>query len=209
MKVRYQVVGSVGICALAAALALLPTAGLCRTEVREIYTPDHLTYCSFGDLNTSPCLTYAILFLLVGFALPVVATTLLYIYIYRLAARARVSHRELTETSASCSMLPEKQTRERAAARTRRTEEQQIPWSIVATLTLCACTTLPWGLVLLYSDALTLALVDDARFATVFDVFYAVLQIGVGVSPLLYIVTTRSLRLVMLELGRKVYGGCC
>lgn len=73
-------------------------------------------------------------------------------------------------------------------------ERWRVPWSLLATVAMSLLTTLPWAVIQLKMQDLTQLLAADRTMAVVYDAMYATLLVLVGVSPLVYILTTNSLR---------------
>jgi hypothetical protein len=195
IKKRFQLAGllvSVIICALVSAA---PGLGLCKVIVNELYVSGSLregviTVCGFEEKSKLNCKIFGVL-LSFGFLLPILAVVFLYIYILHLVIKARKTHRILTKSSSSVQSV----TKENM-------EQRSIPWSIIAILGVCVTTTLPWAGMITYTVEITEMLAEGGNLSRIFDVFYSVLQIVIGCSPLVYLVTTESMR-------RKLVGLIC
>ena len=207
LKIRNQVIGLVVSGVIAGLIACLPSVGVCGTRMRSTYRlGGGYEYCSYGDLETPSCRVFSGVLLGAGFCVPVMGTVGLYIYIYQIAVRARKSHRRLTE---SCLTSTSEIKTETSKDHTETTERSTIPWSILVTVLITVTTTLPWACVVLYSVELTESLEQNNSLTLVFDLFYAALQVVVGISPLAYILTTNSIRVVFVGLVRKGLCGRC
>ena len=208
LKKRNQVIGMVVSGGIAGVIAGLPSMGLCGTRVRITFeSGGRHDYCSFGDLEEPTCRAFSGVLLGAGFCVPIVSTVCLYLYIYQVAVKARRSHRRLTESGLTSSSFSDKKKERSGNLET--SERSAIPWSIIVTVLIAITTTLPWALVMLYSVELTETLAENEKLSIVFDLFYAVLQVLVGISPLAYILTTNSIRVVFVRLLRKGLCGRC
>ena len=142
------------------------------------------------------CKAFFGILLALGFILPVLSVIILYIYILRVVIRARKSHSILTKSSSSSG--------EHIKAK-ESMEQRSVPWSIIAILVVTLTTTLPWAGMIVYTVEITEMLAEGEKLSYVFDVFYSVLQILIGCSPLVYLLTTNSMR---RELLRMFQGSC-
>ena len=207
LRKRNQVAGLVLSGVVAGLVAGLPSLGVCGVRVRYTLSPaGRYQYCSYGDLEEMSCKVYSGVLLSLGFFVPMVTTLVLYLYIYQIALKARKSHRRLTETGSTASSYLDSKDRSRDSTSSERTS---IPWSIIAVVLIAMATTLPWGFILLYSVELTETLAQNDSLSVVFDLFYAVLQVLVGISPLAYILTTNSIRVVFVGLVKKLFCRKC
>ena len=134
--------------------------------------------------------------------LPIIGIIGLYVYIFRVAVVAKSVHRALTQTSSSASNSSNKEESQS------KKEQRTIPWSIIAILGVCLATTVPWLLMIVYTVEITEKLAEGDKLAVVFDAFYSVIQVLIGCSPLVYLLTTNSLR---KEVSRIIRGKsvCC
>ena len=212
LKKRNQVIGTVISGVIAGVIACLPSVGLCGTKVRFAKaleagpSNEYWEYCSFGDLETPPCRAFSWILLGIGFCVPIISTVCLYLYIYRVAVRARRSHRQLTGAAHNPTASPSVSSGNKGekSENEETTERLTIPWSIIVTVLIAILTTLPWAFVMLFSVELTEALAENEKLSLAFDLFYALLQVLVGVSPLAYILTTNSIRVVFVGLLHKM-----
>ena len=191
VKVRYQGLAlllSMGLCAL---LASLPELGVCQGLMMSIRINYRLVpFCAYQEPQFMPsCKTFHGLLLTFGFALPIFSVIGTYTFIYTRAVQARKQHLSLTASSNASSSGGDAKSTEGSQ------ERRTVPWSILAILAISLLTTLPWALVIIYQAQIIEEVgVRRGYLFRVFDVFYAVLQALIGVSPLTYLVTTRSLR---------------
>ena len=88
------------------------------------------------------------------------------------------------------------------------TEQRTIPWSIIAILVVCLTTTLPWAGMIVYTVEITEMLAEGEKLSYVFDVFYSVLQILIGCSPLVYLLTTNSMMRELVKMLKSAKD-CC
>ena len=186
IKKRYQLATFGGVILICGLIAAAPSFGLCKAVVQSTLVngqSEEMEYCSYDDRNKSECKVFYSVVLVVGLLLPNTSVIALYIYIFRLAAQAKETHRSLTESSTTS-------IKETKAM----TEQRTIPWSIIAVLVVCLTTTLPWAGMIVYTVEITEMLAEGEKLSYVFDVFYSVLQILIGCSPLVYLLTTNSLR---------------
>ena len=187
IRKKYQVLAFIGAVLVCGVLAFLPSFGLCNVEIHNITISnpesedENINFCSYG--KTKDCTIFYSLVLTIGMLIPDISVVILYIYTLKLAARARETHRSLTESSSTI-------VKETKAMR----EQRAIPWSIIAILSLCLVTTLPWAGMIVYTVEITEMLAEGDNLSYVFDVFYSVLQLVIGCSPLVYLLTTNSLR---------------
>ncbi|KAL5267396.1 hypothetical protein ACHWQZ_G004440 [Mnemiopsis leidyi] len=207
LRKRNQAGGLVLAGVVAGVVAGLPSLGLCGVRVRYTLSPaGRYQYCSYGDLDEMSCKVYGGVLLGPGFFVPLVTTLVLYLYIYHIALKARKSHRRLTETGSTSSSYLDSKDRSRDSTSSERTT---VPWSIIAVVLIAMATTLPWGFILLYSVEIRETLAQSDCLSAVFDLFYSVLQILIGMSPLAYILTTNSIRIVFVGLVKRWLCGRC
>ena len=110
--------------------------------------------------------------------------------------RARKSHSALTQSSTSST----------GSELARKKEQRSVPWSILAILAVYLLTSLPWSVMQVFTVQVTEAIAaQGGPAATLFDLFYSVLQIAIGCSPLVYLLTTNSLRQVV---KRTLFRSC-
>ena len=205
IRKKYQLgafAGSILICAL---IATAPSLGLCKSIIQfvevktndvDVEPNDELTYCSYDDRSNPGCKTFYSLVFAVGLLLPDLCVIALYIYIVRLAVKAKKTHRSLTESATT----PGKETEVM-------TEQRSIPWSIIAILGACITTTLPWAGTIVYTVEITEMMAEKGAVSHVLDVFYAVLQVIIGCSLLVYLLTTNSLRIELIKILKTKWTG--
>ena len=205
IKMRYQFTAfalAVLICGL---IVAAPSLGFCTVIVNKTQlfgSNEFISYCSFGDRSKDDCKIFYILVASIGMLLPIIGIIGLYVYIYRVAVVAKSVHRALTQTSSSASKSSNKEESQS------KKEQRTIPWSIIAILGVCLATTVPWLWMIVYTVEITEKLAEGDKLAVVFDAFYSVIQVLIGCSPLIYLLTTNSLR---REVSRIIRGKsvCC
>ena len=200
IKKRYQLATFGGFILICGLIAAAPSFGLCKAVVQSTLVngqSEEMEYCSYDDRNKSECKVFYSVVLVVGLLLPNTSVIALYIYICRLAAKAKDTHRSLTSSSTT----PIKETKAM-------TEQRTIPWSIIAILVVCLTTTLPWAGMIVYTVEITKMLAEGEKLSYVFDVFYSVLQILIGCSPLVYLLTTNSMRRELVKMLKSAKD-CC
>jgi len=199
LKFRYQVGGVVAAVAVCGLIAATPSLGLCGVELRNWSGGkeggDEVSYCSYGDMSLGECQGFYSILLVFGYILPITCVISLYVYIYNVVVRARRSHRTLTETSCSASTRSQP-----GVAEVEKKERVVIPWSILAILAVYISTSAPWIFMEVFTVDIIETLAEGDSLSVVFDVFYSVLQIIIGCSPLVYLLTTNSLRLVFVRM---------
>ena len=94
--------------------------------------------------------------------------------------------------------------RRRGGRSEQRTERRSVPWSILAILVMTVSTTVPWGVMTLFTVEMTKMITEGGDISRLFDLFYSLLQVLIGCSPLVYLLTTNSLRTVVFNNLRKV-----
>ena len=203
IKRRNQLISfalAVLICGL---ISAAPSLGLCSAVVNSSWLRERdevTTYCSFDDKGKTECKVFYSIVATVGIILPFIGTVCLYIYMCRLAAGAEKNHRSLTKASLSVSTSTD------ASGENQSTKERRtIPWSIIAILNVSLTTTLPWAGMIVYTVEITEMLAEGGDMSVVFDVFYSVLQVLIGCSLLVYLLTTNSLRKKVFRIFRKMY----
>ena len=203
IKKRYQLATFGGVILICGLIAAAPSFGLCKAVVQSTLVNEQseemeMEYCSYDDRNKSECKVFYSVVLVVGLLLPNTSVIALYIYICRLAAQAKETHRSLTESSKTS-----------IKATKAMTEQRTIPWSIIAILVVCLTTsTLPWAGMIVYTVEITEMLAEGEKLSYVFDVFYSVLQILIGCSPLVYLLTTNSMRRELVKMLKSAKD-CC
>ena len=200
---RYQVVGaglSVILCVL---ISSLPSMGiLCDVGMKKVKIQlsdseeiKKFRYCGYGG---GSCSLYFALLVGLGSVLPVVLTSYLYIYIYRVTLSARKAHESLTKRESN-QQKADKQNDGFAEENRRGSkiskERRRPPWSIIAILIVLVVSSTPWILLQVLKNEITdLVMKQRQAGAQIFDAFYAVVELSVGISVLIYLLTTTSLR---------------
>ncbi len=91
------------------------------------------------------------------------------------------------------------------AGRKEKTERRSVPWSIIAILAVSITTTLPWAAMMLFEVEVTEMLAEGGDISVLFDLFYSLLQVLISCSPLVYLLTTNSLRLIVFRKIRNIF----
>ena len=194
LKIKFQLLGLAIVVIICSLISALPSLKLCETKLYETFDQDYkrIAYCSYADKSLPSCKIFYGILVGGGFVLPFVVVCALYLYIYNIVLTARRSHlRLVTNSSQEIQSVVLK-------------EGKSVPWSIIAILFLCFLTTMPWAIMTVLTKKITEAIVSDGNISTLFDLFYSILQVFIGVSPLVYIVTTTSLRQISWKLFRKM-----
>lgn len=200
---RYQVFGAVLSVVLCGILSSLPSMGaLCdiivnRAEVKNQTSElgGYFYYCSYDGQS---CNIYFALLIGLGSILPVILISGLYIYIYRVTVNARMAHEALTlagsKTAGGCSQ-DEVMVKENRNVNKISKECGRPPWSVLAILVVFVASSTPWILLQVLKEEVTKYVMRERQTgARMFDVFYALVQFSVGISVLIYLLTTTSLR---------------
>ena len=215
LRGRYQMGAFAVACAICALIAVLPTLGVCGVAIRDLYltaSEEFFSYCTYPTLcEKSSCSAYFNL-LGLGFLCPLLLVVSLYIYIYKLAQRAQKTHRSLTTSSTqpatadSSNKTTSGASGERGPSERTRTEQQTIPWSILAILLINVLACGPWLFSEVYKTEILEKLVVGGAARWLYDVGFACQQALIGACPLVYILTTRSLKLALKKLMSRAVG---
>ena len=200
---RYQVFGaglSVILCGL---ISSLPSMGfLCdigmekvSIHISESSEEMKFRYCSYDG---GSCSIYFVLLVGLGSVLPVLLISCLYIYIYLLTVSARKAHKSLTKRESNQQKANRQNdgfAKEYGKGGKISKERRRPPWSIIAILTVFAVSSTPWILLQVLKNEITDLVMEQRQAgAKIFDVFYALVELSVGMSVLIYLLTTTSLR---------------
>ena len=211
---RYQICAFVVACAICGLIASLPPLGLCGTVIRDIRMTQIkiLSYCTYPTLCEKPsCSTYYNL-LGLAFLFPLLLVIALYIYIYQRTQKDQKTRRSPTASSSSTQsttadsnhlQVPTASNSSRRARNERiRADRRTIPWSILAILMIHVFGSAPWLFSEIYkTDILKMLLeVDGGAARWIYDISFAFQQVLIGACPLVYILTTRSLKLALKKL---------
>ena len=202
---RYQLWGaglSVLLCGL---IASLPAMDIMPCHAKHnIILGDEMKvrYCSYGGQS---CQIYFVILAVVGGVLPVAAVSCLYLYIYKMTVRARKVHKALTKSQ------NDEQTKAQSKASSSEKEgggageivndkvseeRRRVPWSIIAILMVFLVSSTPWIILEISKDQITKMVMKHRAGARIFDVVYSLIQLSVGLSTLVYLLCTNSLRAV-------------
>ena len=204
---RYQLLGaglSIILCGFA---SCLPSIGvLCNIH----YTPTGDTqdsayhrYCSYdGEL----CSLYFVLLVGLG-SVPVTVVSCLYIYIYKLTVTAKKAHETLTKSQSSEQESENSARNEDVRKENKKIskERRSVPWSILAILGVFVSASTPWILLEVMKDTVIDLVMRREAGAQIFDVSYALVQFFVGISVLVYLLTTTSLRSASFQLLKTCF----
>ena len=200
IRKRYQITAVGVVVFVAALISSAPYFGLCGVKQHfvapERYSP--LLVCGYDIESKYHCKMFYIIVVIFGFLLPASSVVVLYIYLYNTAKKARKSHKNLMESSRSASNQDETRTGK---------ERRSIPWSILAILGVCLVTTLPWAGMIVYTVEISEMLMSGDSWATVFDLVYSIILALIGCSPLVYLISSASLRNHFLAITRSRL--CC
>ena len=210
---RYQVIGAGMSVILCGIISSLPSMGaLCDLYVNRKYiekpaeTKEFL-YCTHYGRS---CSVYFTLLVVMGNTFPVVTILCLYIYIYKVTLRARKAHTTLTKSHSSEDKTGTS-TRNQVARKGCNDdskiskERRTIPWSIIAILGVFVASSTPWILLEVMKDEIIDLVMKREAGAQMFDVFYALVQLSVGISVLVYLLTTTSLRSASFQLIKNCF----
>ena len=200
LKLKTQLLGFGAACLVCSLISAIPLFGLCPAEHYIRDNESGLEFCTQGDKRKPSCTVFFSILLSVGFLLPVLAVICLYGYIYNVALKARKSHKQLSLTSSSSTSTDTSK-----AGRKEKTERRSVPWSIIAILAVSITTTLPWAAMMLFEVEVTEMLAEGGDISVLFDLFYSLLQVLISCSPLVYLLTTNSLRLIVFRKIRNIF----
>lgn len=221
--------GVVVLCfvSICGALSSLPLLGLCDVTVSRVnirvYHPDRaptidsIEFCEYGgdgggthntsnsDIphNTSnDCVMFFVILTLVGYILPILAVTGIYLYINNIVSHATQTHLILTVSNPT-SESSESGVTSRGKPMNKFKENMRMPWSILLILTMYGISTLPWIPTEIHTKKIMESLINNDKTVILVDMLYGITQITVSMSPVVYIITTRSLKHTLLKLYRK------
>ena len=218
LKLNFQLLSFMTAGLICGLISIIPLLGVCPARPLVLEEAPWLEICSHGDRREPSCAVFYSVLLVLGFLLPVLAVISLYIYIYKVVLTARKSHLKLSSTaSATTSTTVEggESVNQRAEQRIelrkertteQRTERRSVPWSILAILVMTVSTTVPWGVMTLFTVEMTKLITAGGDVSLTFDLLYSLLQVLIGCSPLVYLLTTNSLRTVVVKNIRRVVG---
>ena len=182
----------------------LPNFGLCGYT---LYMQDDITQCRYSD-EGSLCTAFYVTYITLGFAVPPVAVTVLYILICRIISRHKAFGKSISEcrtsttrtSSASSTHYRTESSGQvllntssmSTSSRTEKKERSSIPWSVMVILVLNISSTIPWIPQTLYPDLFYGC--QPGEMVLLVDVLWSVLIVSAAVSPITYLLTTRSVR---------------
>ena len=194
LKLKFQLFSFVTAGLISGLVSTLPLFRLC--PARQIVLKDPgLEICSHGHMDKPSCTVFYSVLLVFGFCVPVLAVICLYIYIYKVVLAARKSHKQLSSAS----------TVESNNGTRRGAERRSIPWSILAILVMTVGSTVTWGVMTVFTVELSEMMTEGGDMSLLFDLFYSLLQVLIGCSPLVYLLTTNSLKQVAVRNVKRVF----
>ena len=203
---RYQLFGaglSVILCGL---ISVLPRMGaFCDIQVTTYLLCDTFESFRYCAHRGKTCSLYFTVLVGIGSVLPIVLISCLYIYIYKITVTARKAHEVLTRRNLltqqrSCEDVLEVK---RGNGRISK-ERRSVPWSILALLGVFVASSTPWILLQVMKDEITDVLMKEQAGSQTFDLAYSLVQLFVGFSTLIYLLTTTSLRTASFRLIKKI-----
>ena len=210
---RYQLWGaglSVLLCGL---IASLPAMDIMPCHAKHnIILGDRMKvrYCSYGGQS---CQIYFVILTGVGGVLPFAAVSCLYFYIYKMTVRARKVHEALTKSqndqqikAQSKASSSEKEGGGAGEIVNDKVSEERrrVPWSIIAILMVFLVSSTPWIILEIFKDQIKRMVMKHRAGARIFDVVYSLIQLSVGLSTLVYLLCTNSLRAVCSKLFNSI-----
>ena len=207
---RYQLLGAGLSVLLCGIISSLPSMGaLCDIRVKTFHKTSgewSFRYCSYGG----SCSIYFTFLVGLGCILPVVLISFLYIHMYKVTVKARKAHETLTkrqinqQKTESCSQNQEIGKEIEGNSRISK-EHRSVPWSILAILGVFVASSTPWIILEVLKDVITDLVMQREAGAQIFDVFYALVQLAVGISVLVYLLTTSSLHSACVLLMKQIF----
>ena len=212
---RYQVFGAGLSVILCGIISCLPSIGVfCHIHHRRICiaTPSPTEdlqestehrYCSYDGKS---CILYFALLVGLG-SVPVIVVSCLYIYIYKLTVTAKKAHETLTKSQSSQQKSENSARNEDVRKENKKISKERriVPWSILAILGVFVSASTPWILLEVMKDEIIDLVIRREAGALMFDVFYALVQFFVGISVLVYLLTTTSLRSASFQLIKTCF----
>ena len=192
LKLKFQLLSFITAGLMSGLVSTLPLFGVCPAVVVPV---PGLEICYHGDRRKPSCTVFCSVLLVLGFFLPLLAVISLYIYIYKVVLTARKSHLQLSSTVTS--------TIESNKGTKHSIERRSVPWYILAILVMTVTTTVPWGVMTLFTVEMTEMITEGGDVSLMFDLLYSLLQVLIGCSPLVYLLTTNSLKQVVVRDVRK------
>ena len=207
---RYQLLGAGLSVLLCGIISALPGMGaLCDIRVKTFYKTygeGSFRYCSYGG----SCSIYFTFLVGLGCVLPVVSISSLYIHMYKVTVSARKAHETLTKRQINqqkTEIFSQNQEVGKEFEGNNRIskERRSVPWSILAVLGVFVASSTPWIVLEVLKDAITDHVMQHEAGAEIFDVFYALVQMSVGISVLIYLLTTTSLQSACVQLMKQIF----
>ena len=198
---RYQVFGaglSAVLCALISSLPSMKNGVSCAIRDKTYPLCDTSEWFRYCTYDGESCSLYFVVLVGLGSVLPVVLISCLYIYIYNLAVTAKKAHEVLmrnnqaAQNKSSCCKnddLDGKKVTDKISR-----ERRKVPWSIIAILGIFVASSTPWIVLQVLKDEITDVLMKQQSGSRTFDWAFALVQLSVGLSLLIYLLTTTSLR---------------
>ena len=198
LKLRYQGAAVAAIVALVVGVNCLPLMGVCPVRLYK-RTATHPKYCGYGEEGME-CTIFKGTLLTVCYLVPIATIYTLYIVVHWTVVKARKNSYQLTKGySASTS-------KNSSSSELTQKARLQIPWSIVAVVSLYTASTLPWMCSSLVPREIS-KIVKSHEFGyqlLILDVLYSLLLICTALSPLTYLLTSNTMRNEVKEMVKSV-----
>ena len=179
-------------------ISCLPLLGVCELELLN-------KWCIIKQDGSVKCWVCYTCIIGVGLILPIVLILLLYGLIYHIVRKAQRLHQSLSRSSQLSSPGDPQ-----SASSLDKLERTKFPWSIVIILILNILSTLPWFIFNVNPRIIIMRRTTSFDILAL-DILYSVQLICLGISPIAYIITTRTVRQKIYNLFkvffRKLLGG--
>ena len=160
-------------------ISCLPLFGVCELELLK-------KWCIIKQDGSVKCWVCYTCMFGVGLILPIALILLLYGMIYRTVKKAQRLHKLLSNCPNSSNSIDPNSFTSPA-----KNERRKLPWSIIILLMLNLMSTIPWCL---FNAFPTVLAGKNIINISIFSILYFVQQICLGISPLVYILTTQTIR---------------
>ena len=198
LKIKYQILGMVFIVALCVLLFILPHLGLCEVILDKV---SGYQYCRYKT-GTVNCTIFSGLLVFIGYVLPILIVLTLYIVIYKLIIKSRRISSKLTNSGAARAVYYSSSDKQIDRSKSTKSwcsdregqERNSIPWCIIVILLIFMVSSLPWIPMEIMTRDLVNLVASGSYFVLLVDIMYSVLFFSVAVSPLMYLLTSNTLR---------------
>ena len=160
---------------------------------------------------TSNCITFFTLLISIGFLLPVILVIFLYYLIYTSIKAHQQTQKDMSHhallTKVYSDRLSSDESGEQEKAKTRKlirnisNEGKKIPWSILFILCLHICSAIPWVPMELNP---TMFIEGQGFSMFLLDICYFILIISLSISPMVYLMTSMTLKHLMFKSMRHL-----